>query len=315
MVENVKRNGVMDAITVRPKNGNPGQYEIISGLNRFEAAKTAGDSEICARVIECDDEIALYISFEYNIAHRPLNELKPSRFAKIMGDFYDAIKKQGRREDLVRRAIVGDIALERDFKKARTSGRFSQKSKGGALREAIAERYGLTGRNMARYLRINKLIDPLKERLDNGNICFTAAVDLSFLTKSRQLTVEEQLAAGAEINVKKSGRLHSIVVSKTRTLDVETIKRVLFGREKKQIQREVREINEEEIKEIKKTAELEKNQSSLTLANTLAAQPASDALSDGIKTIKLETAGKYKQIEDMAEYLKTKFPKLFEKKR
>lgn len=48
--------------------------------------------------------------------------------------------------------------------------------------EKVGEKYSLSSRTVARYVRINMLIDEFKEMLDNGNLALRAGVDLSFLT-------------------------------------------------------------------------------------------------------------------------------------
>ena len=49
----------------------------------------------------------------------------------------------------------------------------------------------MTGRNIARYIRVNQLSKPLKERLDDGNLSLVAAVDLSYLSAKEQKVVSE----------------------------------------------------------------------------------------------------------------------------
>lgn len=59
-------------------------------------------------------------------------------------------------------------------------------------RDGIGKEYGMTGRNIARYMRVDKLIRPFKDRLDAGEMTLTAAVELSYLSE------EEQGIAAAE---------------------------------------------------------------------------------------------------------------------
>ena len=47
----------------------------------------------------------------------------------------------------------------------------------------------MTGRNIARYIRVQQLEEPLKERLDDGTLPLVAAVDLSYLSDEEQKTV------------------------------------------------------------------------------------------------------------------------------
>lgn len=50
----------------------------------------------------------------------------------------------------------------------------------------------MTGRNIARYMRVDKLIPEFKDKLDGGEMTLTAAVELSYLSE------EEQGIAAAE---------------------------------------------------------------------------------------------------------------------
>ena len=57
----------------------------------------------------------------------------------------------------------------------------------------------MTGRNIARYMRVDKLIPEFKEKLDNGALSLVAAVDLSYLSEKEQKAVA---AAVSEDKVK-----------------------------------------------------------------------------------------------------------------
>lgn len=54
----------------------------------------------------------------------------------------------------------------------------------------------MTGRNIARYIRVNQLEQPLKKRLDDGLLPLVAAVDLSYLSGKEQETVSELVEQG-----------------------------------------------------------------------------------------------------------------------
>lgn len=47
----------------------------------------------------------------------------------------------------------------------------------------------MTGRNIARYIRVNQLEQPLKERLDAGKLPLVVAVELSYLSAEEQNVV------------------------------------------------------------------------------------------------------------------------------
>ena len=59
----------------------------------------------------------------------------------------------------------------------------------GKSRELIGHEYGMTGRNIARYVRCNQLIPEFKEMLDDGSLAIIAGVELSFLSEGEQALV------------------------------------------------------------------------------------------------------------------------------
>lgn len=52
LVESIKKNGIMQNLTVIPLEGSPGEYTAIIGHRRHAAAKQAGITEVLCRVIE-----------------------------------------------------------------------------------------------------------------------------------------------------------------------------------------------------------------------------------------------------------------------
>lgn len=50
----------------------------------------------------------------------------------------------------------------------------------------------MTGRNIARYMRVDRLIPEFKKKLDDGDMTLTAAVELSYLSEDEQKTVAVQ---------------------------------------------------------------------------------------------------------------------------
>lgn len=56
-------------------------------------------------------------------------------------------------------------------------------------RKELAERFGYSSRNVARYLRINDLIQPIKDLVDTSRISLVAAVELSYLDAGEQWLV------------------------------------------------------------------------------------------------------------------------------
>lgn len=50
-------------------------------------------------------------------------------------------------------------------------------------RDAIGEAYGMTGRNIERYMRLNQTTEQIKEMVDAGAMTMVTAVELSYLSE------------------------------------------------------------------------------------------------------------------------------------
>jgi ParB family chromosome partitioning protein len=188
MVESIRANGVITPIVIRPAPN--GKYEILSGHNRVSASKEAGCETIPAIIRDnlTEDEAMLIVT-ETNLIQRSFSDLRHSERALAIATHYNAVKKKsGYRSDL-----FGDI-------EELTLSPVAKKSTMGKL----GEQYGLSKDTIARYLRVNSLVNGLKERLDNGEIALRVAVTLSYLRKKEQSIVEGVLASGKQISIKQS---------------------------------------------------------------------------------------------------------------
>lgn len=56
-------------------------------------------------------------------------------------------------------------------------------------RDRVGREYGMTGRNITRYIRCEHLIPEFKDMLDDGTITLTTGVELSYLSKNEQKAV------------------------------------------------------------------------------------------------------------------------------
>lgn len=176
MVESIREHGVLNPVIVRKKGRG---YEMLSGHNRQNAARTVGLTEIPAIVKEdlTDEEAYVYV-IETNVIQRSFTDLAPSEKAAVLSARYEKVITQGKRNDILR-----------EIEEIGTCGHDVHKSKS---RDGIGEEYGMTGRNIARYMRVDKLIRPFKDRLDAGDMTLTAAVELSYLSKDEQEAVAAQ---------------------------------------------------------------------------------------------------------------------------
>lgn len=198
MVESIKEHGVLNPVIVR-KAGRG--YEMLSGHNRQNAAKIAGLAEIPAIVKEgiSDEEAYIYV-IETNLMQRSFADLLPSERATVMEAHYNKVCCQGRRNDIIRELQImnGEMPSE-------TCGHNGHKFKS---RDALAEEYGYSSRNVARYLRINSLIRPFKNLADDNRIALLAAVDVSYLSEEEQGTVYQVIdEMGVKLKPKMAGEL------------------------------------------------------------------------------------------------------------
>ena len=176
MVQSIKEHGVLNPVIVR-KLGKG--YEMLSGHNRANAAKLAGLTEVPA-IVKADlpDEEAYVYVIETNLMQRSFNDLMPSEKAAVMAAHYDKVCCQGKRNDIIR-----ELELLNGIEPKSTCGHNGHKLKN---RDAMAAEYGFSSRNAARYLRLNYLIQPFKNMMDENKIALLAAVDVSYLTEDEQ---------------------------------------------------------------------------------------------------------------------------------
>ena len=176
MVQSIKEHGVLNPVIVR-KFGKG--YEMLSGHNRANAAKLAGLAEVPAIVkTDLPDEEAYVYVIETNLMQRSFNDLMPSEKAAVMAAHYDKVCCQGKRNDIIR-----ELELLNGIEPKSTCGHNGHKLKS---RDAMAAEYGFSSRNAARYLRLNYLIQPFKNLMDENKIALLAAVDVSYLTENEQ---------------------------------------------------------------------------------------------------------------------------------
>lgn len=186
MVESIQEHGVLNPVIVRKKGRG---FVMLSGHNRLNAAKITGLTEIPAIVKDglSDEEAYVYV-IETNVMQRSFTDLAPSEKAAVLSARYDKVISQGKRSDILK-----------EIEAIGTCGHDVHKSRS---RDGIGEEYGMTGRNIARYMRIDKLIRPFKDRLDARELTLTAAVELSYLPEDEQTIVAEKGSAVSEKTAK-----------------------------------------------------------------------------------------------------------------
>lgn len=221
MVESIRKKGVLIPIIVR-KMGE--KYEILSGHNRVNAARLAGLTEIPAIVKEnlSDDEAWVYV-VETNLMQRSFADMYPSERAAVIATQHSKLFSQGKRNDILREIEMLEKSC--NINGCSTSVGKSQKMD---TREKLAREYGLKPFSIAQYIRIHKLNQRMKRRLDNGEFAISPAVALSFLSESEQEQLDRCLELnGFSIDGKKAALLRDYATR--RKLDNDSIYLILSG--------------------------------------------------------------------------------------
>ena len=214
MVQSIKEHGVLNSVIVRKAARG---YEMLAGHNRTNAAKIAGLTEIPAIVkTDLSDEDAYVYVIETNLLQRSFAELLPSEKAAVLVARYEKISSQGKRNDIRQEIEALEKTCGHDVHK-------SQKS-----RDRLGEEYGMTGRNIARYMRLDRLILEFKDAVDKGTLAMVAAVDLSYLNVKMQKLIQQVAEAeGKKLKPKQAVELRKMGKEITK----EAVESVLAGKE------------------------------------------------------------------------------------
>lgn len=221
MVRSVKELGVLTPILVRKlDNGN---YEILSGHNRWNAAKMVGLSEVPIYLLEdINDEEAMLIVTETNLIQRSFSDLLPSERACVLDQHYQAIKCQRRRTDL-----IDEIKMLLKSDEIGDEGNFDPLDQTIDSRKIVGNTYDLSSGTVARYIRINKLTSKLKEYTDKNILSIRAAVEISYLNREEQAYLAELLDNGKKLDIEKATKLHKL--HKSDKLNEIVMEKVLDG--------------------------------------------------------------------------------------
>lgn len=218
MVDSIREHGVLNPVIVRKLNRG---YEMLAGHNRLNAAKLAGLTEIPAIVkTEISDEEAYIYVIETNVMQRSFTDLLPSEKAAVLAERYEKVCGTKKRDEILEEL-------------KRLNGEETSTDIGGhdvhqnaKSREIVGHEYGMTGRNIARYMRVNKLIPYFKEMLDNGKLSLVLAVEVSYLKDEEQTFLEEVLQ---ESEYKLNTKNVKLMKESSGGLTKEMIKKLLGG--------------------------------------------------------------------------------------
>lgn len=221
MVESIRISGVLNPLIVRLYNN---QYQILSGHNRWTAAKEVGLYDVPVVIMNniTDDEAMLIVT-ETNLYQRSFSDLSHSERARALALHIDANKHQGKRNDLI--LEIENMLKASDSAESETSGQIVPKLE---ARDVVAQKYQLNARQVTRYLRIDKLTEKIKNRVDNEEIGLIAGVAISYISDSEQEMLDNLIERYSyKVDIKKAELLRS--VSAEKKLDENTMRDILEG--------------------------------------------------------------------------------------
>ena len=198
-VESVARYGVLAPAIARPRP--EGGYEVISGHRRLHAAALAGLKTIPVIVRNMDDDAAVIAMVDANLQRETI---LPSERAFAYKMKLEAMKHQGQRTDL-------------------TSCQLGTKLRSDAL---VAEGTNESARTIQRFIRLTELIPELLDMVDQKQLSFNPAVELSYLSHPEQRELLDAMDyAQSTPSLSQAQRLKKL--SQEGTLNLDTMRTIM----------------------------------------------------------------------------------------
>lgn len=171
LVDSIKRNGVMTPAAVRQKED--GRYELISGHRRKKACELAGLETLKCEVRELTRDEAIIIMVESNLQR---SIILPSEKAFAYKMRLEALKRQAGRPP---KENASPLATNLP------SGRSDVE---------LGELVGESKDQIRRYIRLTELVPEILQMVDERQIAFRPAVEISYLTEEQQYSLLEAMS-------------------------------------------------------------------------------------------------------------------------
>lgn len=171
LVESIMMNGVLVPVIVRQMED--GDYQMIAGHRRLFAVNQIGMDKIPAIVKEYTDDEAILAMVDSNLQRE---EILPSEKAFAYKMKYEAMKRQGKRNDL-------------------TSSQLGKKLWAD---EQLAKEVGESRNQVHRFLRLAELIPPILDLVDRKIVAIVTAVEISYLDSAVQVMLYNYMKENGE---------------------------------------------------------------------------------------------------------------------
>ena len=167
LVDSVRRSGVMTPATVRQKED--GRYELISGHRRKKACELAGLETLKCEVKELTRDEAIIVMVESNLQRTTILSSEKAFAYKMR---LEAMKRQAGRPPKDNSSPLG-THLRSDAE--------------------LAEKVGESRNQIQRYIRLTELVPEILQMVDERQIAFRPAVEISYLSEKQQYTLLEAM--------------------------------------------------------------------------------------------------------------------------
>ena len=191
LTQSIQMQGVLTPLVIRPLEN--GEYEVISGHRRLHACRKAGIQTVPALVYAIDRDAAAIALVDSN-PHR--ERILPSEKAFAYKLKMDALSKQGKRTDLTSDQVGPKL----------TAATLSSEDSASQVK---------------RYIRLTNLIPGILEKVDEGKIALTPAVELSYLKEAEQIDLLETMESeDCTPSLTQSIQLKQASLQKTLNMDM-----------------------------------------------------------------------------------------------
>ena len=191
LTQSIQSQGVLTPLVIRPLAN--GEYEVISGHRRLHACRKAGIQTVPALVYAIDRDAAAIALVDSNL-HR--ERILPSEKAFAYKLKMDALSKQGKRTDLTSDQVGPKL----------TAATLSSEDSASQVK---------------RYIRLTNLIPGILEKVDEGRISLTPAVELSYLKEAEQKDLLETMESeDCTPSLTQSIQLKQASLQKTLNMDM-----------------------------------------------------------------------------------------------
>ena len=164
-VESIARFGVLSPAIARPSPD--GGYELVAGHRRHHACELVGMETMPVIVRELDDDAATILMVDSNLQRETI---LPSERAFAYKMKLEAIKHQGMRSDLTSTQVAQKLSVQQ-----------------------VGDEAGVSKDTVRRFIRLTELIPELLDMVDQKQIAFNPAVELSFLKPEEQKQLLEAM--------------------------------------------------------------------------------------------------------------------------